>query len=79
MNDKLARIMRTAMQGFVSGAVLALAQSQFDLATITNVTIVKGLVFSLVLAGVTGAVSAIHNLLVDPSFIPSLAPKEPAA
>lgn len=76
MNDQLKRVLRTALQGFVSGLALALANSQVNYAEI-NLDAAKLLVIALVTAGVSGAVSAVHNYILDPSDVPSLAPKPP--
>lgn len=75
MPDKLNRVLRTALGGFVSGVLIALGNTQIDAETI-NLDTAKVIIAGLIVAGVTAAVSAVHNYLLDPSPIPSLAPKD---
>lgn len=85
MSDKLNRVIRTALGGFVSGVLIALGNAEVNWETI-NLDAVKVLAAGAITAGVTAAVSAVHNYLLDPSPLPSLAPaptipvdKDPAA
>jgi hypothetical protein len=73
MSDKLNRVLRTALGGFVSGVLIALGNAQVNWETV-NLDAVKVLAAGAITAGVTAAVSAVHNYLLDPSPIPSLAP-----
>jgi len=75
MSDKLRRVLRTAIQGFVSGVLIALANTQIDAETI-NLDGAKVILFALITAGVTAAVSAVQNYLIDPTPIPTIAPTE---
>lgn len=73
MSDKLNRVVRTALGGFVSGVLIALGNAQVNWETV-NLDAVKVIAAGAITAGVTAAVSAVHNYLLDPSPIPSLAP-----
>lgn len=77
MSDQLKRVIRTALGGFVSGLLLALGNAQVDYAEI-NLDAAKLLLAGAITAGVTAAVSAVHNYILDPSSVPSLAPAKPA-
>lgn len=74
MTPQLRAVIRTAMQGFVFGVILALGQTQLSSSNSVDMNWLKALAISLVSAGVMGAISALHNFVIDPSKIPSLAP-----
>lgn len=73
MSDKLNRVLRTGIAGFLTGAITALSSTQVDWAH-ANLDVVRVLAVAVFSAGVAGAVSAIHNYILDPSVVPSLAP-----
>lgn len=73
MNDKLQRVARTAIAGFVTGAITALSTTQVDWVNV-NLDVLRVVGAAVFSAGVAGAWSAIHNFILDPSPVPSLAP-----
>jgi hypothetical protein len=88
MNDTLNRILRSGIQGAVAAAVLILGNEILTVDNITDVAWWKNLAGVAAVGFITAIISAIHNLVLDPSPIPSLAPaptievpndKDPAA
>jgi hypothetical protein len=74
MNDTVNRILRSGIQGAVAAAVLILGNQILTVDNITDVAWWKNLAGVAAVGFITAIVSAIHNLVLDPSPIPSLAP-----
>ena len=79
MNDTLNRVIRSGLQGAVAAAILILGNQAFDVHSVSDVSWWKNLGAAVVVGAVTAIVSAIHNVVLDPSAIPSLAPNDPDA
>lgn len=74
MNDTTNRILRSGIQGAVAAAVLILGNQLLTVDNITDVAWWKNLAGAALVGFITAIVSAIHNLILDPSPIPSLQP-----
>lgn len=79
MNDTLNRVIRSGLQGAIAAAVLILGNQAFDVNSVSDVSWWKNLGAAIIVGAVTAIISAIHNLVLDPSRIPSLAPNDPDA
>ena len=78
MNDTMRKIVRTGLQGAVTAALLILGNNAFDVNSVSDVAWWKNLGAAIAIGAVTAIVAAVHNLVLDPSRIPSLAYPAPA-
>lgn len=77
LSDKAKRVIRTAIAGFISGALTVVIAAQASFGDM-NWDGVRVLAAAAVFGGLTAAWSAIHNYILDPSNIPSLSVDAPA-
>ena len=72
MSDKLRAVLRSAMQGAVVAVLAAVGQLTTNAGSV-DMTWLRAAAMTLATAAAMGAASAIHNYILDPSKIPSLA------
>lgn len=72
LSNKAKRVIRTAIGGFISGAMTVLIAAQASFGDM-NWDGVKVLAAAAGFAGLSAAWSAVQNYVLDPSAIPSLA------
>jgi outer membrane biosynthesis protein TonB len=78
LDPRAQAVFWTAVQGFITGAILSLldALSNTNADTI-NMTWLRALGFSVLTAGIAGAVSALHNFPLGRKGMPKLQPNPP--